>query len=250
MKSTLETHKNILKNNKGSVDENLAQFIERFKESTSGVLFSNSLFYALDLNKMVYAYVSPNSEVFTGKSTSDFYRKGMDILLNIMVAEDLEVLSKLLFPKMQSAYQSLDTVKREKAVFEIYYRFKHAVTEKITSVVEYSSYARFNPDGEPVLSTGVIYESPVRLPGVRGIVRTSSKNGLESVFDEIHLHHLEELTKTERKITELFLQRNDRTQIAFKLNISAHTVKTHFKNIYKKLGLKKEADLITYFNSN
>jgi len=249
MKSALEIHKNLLQNNKGKLQESLQEFLERFKEITNGPMYSNSMCYAIDLHKLSYSYVSDSCRHFTGKTASDFQDMGMDILPEIMVEEDFTCLSTEVFPKMQAAYLQLETSQRKDAIFEIYYRFKNAVTGKITSIVEYSSYARFDARGNPSISTGVVYASPLFINGVRGIVRCTKNNEQETVFDEVCLHQLKNLTEAELKIAELFVNGKSRKEIAAELYISIHTVKTHFKNIYKKLDINRESDLIKYLNS-
>ncbi|AZQ45210.1 hypothetical protein EJ995_08505 [Nonlabens ponticola] len=193
---------------------------------------------------MKYVYVSANCSIFTGKTVEDFKNKGMDLLLEIMHKADFKALSYDLFPAMQEKYLELSLEDRKNTVFELYYRLIHAGTGMETPVVEYSSYARYDDEGSPTFSTGVIYESPLAMDGVRGIVRHIDSDAQTTLFDRCDFHALDVLTKTEKAIVQSFIKNQSRDCIAADLNISIHTVRTHFKNIYKKLDINKEADLL------
>ncbi len=54
------------------------------------------------------------------------------------------------------------------------------------------------------------------------------------------------LTSQETKITELTSWGLTAKEIADKLNISIHTVNTHRKNIFKKIGVKNSSELVMY----
>jgi DNA-binding NarL/FixJ family response regulator len=54
------------------------------------------------------------------------------------------------------------------------------------------------------------------------------------------------LTAQETKITELTSWGLTAKEIADKLNISIHTVNTHRKNIFKKIGVKNSSELVMY----
>ena len=54
------------------------------------------------------------------------------------------------------------------------------------------------------------------------------------------------LTAQETKVTELTSWGLTAKEIADKLNISIHTVNTHRKNIFKKIGVKNASELVMY----
>ncbi|MGI8788119.1 MAG: LuxR C-terminal-related transcriptional regulator [Pyrinomonadaceae bacterium] len=55
----------------------------------------------------------------------------------------------------------------------------------------------------------------------------------------------EELTKTERKILQMITAGKANKEIAFGLNVSENTVKTHVKNIFEKLGVSDRTSAAT-----
>lgn len=56
---------------------------------------------------------------------------------------------------------------------------------------------------------------------------------------------LEELTKTERKILQAIVAGKANKEIAFDLNVSENTVKTHVKNVFEKLGVSDRTSAAT-----
>ncbi len=55
----------------------------------------------------------------------------------------------------------------------------------------------------------------------------------------------EELTKTERKILQAIVAGRANKEIAFDLNVSENTVKTHVKNVFGKLGVSDRTSAAT-----
>jgi len=55
----------------------------------------------------------------------------------------------------------------------------------------------------------------------------------------------EELTKTERKILQAIVAGKANKEIAFNLNVSENTVKTHVKNVFGKLGVSDRTSAAT-----
>ncbi len=55
----------------------------------------------------------------------------------------------------------------------------------------------------------------------------------------------EELTKTERKILQVIAAGKANKEIAFDLNVSENTVKTHVKNVFEKLGVSDRTSAAT-----
>jgi DNA-binding NarL/FixJ family response regulator len=55
----------------------------------------------------------------------------------------------------------------------------------------------------------------------------------------------EELTKTERKILQAIVAGKANKEIAFDLNVSENTIKTHVKNVFEKLGVSDRTSAAT-----
>ncbi len=55
----------------------------------------------------------------------------------------------------------------------------------------------------------------------------------------------EELTPAERKILQMIVGGNSNKEIAYELNVSENTVKTHVKNVFEKLGVSDRTSAAT-----
>jgi len=249
MNKTIEAHKALLKSNSSASEESRQQFIDQFHLLTENAI-NNGFSYIINLNTLNYEYVSEFCYYLTGRTNDEFLSIGMDILPKIMVLEDFQKLSLDIFPEMESAFQTVDDKDKSAVMFELYYRYKGIDGKPDVSAVEYSSYSEFDSNGSPTISTGFCYESPLQINGVRGIVRVKTVNGQETIYDRMVLHDLETLTTTERKLAELLAKGRSHKNIAKEMNVSIHTVKTHFKNIYKKLNINRASELINYLNTN
>jgi DNA-binding CsgD family transcriptional regulator len=70
------------------------------------------------------------------------------------------------------------------------------------------------------------------------------ESGLEDRFQDFGA---ETLTAREREITQLIVIGHSSSSIALNLNISVPTVKTHRRNIYRKLQISSQAELFSLF---
>lgn len=61
-----------------------------------------------------------------------------------------------------------------------------------------------------------------------------------------HQLSLSKLSKTETEVLKVLSQSMTESEIATRLNRSIHTIKTHIKNIKKKLNLKKNLELVKF----
>lgn len=250
MKASLEAHRKELQAIASQKEQHSDSFIESFKSHAIDGLNLNSIRYVLNLKDLKYEFISNSCTVFTGMKPIDFYGKGMEILSEIMIMKDFKALSTDLFPAMNAVVQELSLEEKRAVVFELHYHMKNNNTGKLTPVVEYSSYASFDDKGRPSISTGICYESVLDFNGVRGLVRLNKEEEQETIYDRTIYYSTYVLTPSEKKIIAHLLEGKDYKFIANEECISPHTVKTHIKNIYKKLDVNKASELLAHFTNN
>ena len=83
------------------------------------------------------------------------------------------------------------------------------------------------------------------LKGQIWLDNTTVKGILESI-GSINSEHTEILTRREKEIVKLIGDGFRNREIAYKLNISEPTVKTHLQHIFKKLHIRSRGELIAY----
>ena len=242
-KNSLRKHIDEIHNPNNLSKKELDSFIEKFKILGSTGINSNSIFYILNLNTMQYEYINDACTSFTGVNSKEFYNEGINILPNIIIEKDFKLLSESLFPAMNNFTKKLSSEEKSKVVFELYYKMNNVATGEERQIVEFSSYSKFDNQGNPVISTGICYESIQQMSGVKGIVRINEATTQKVLFDESFSIESSELTKTEKKIAKFLTEGLSRKEIASQNNISLHTVNTHVKNIYSKLGINKVSEL-------
>lgn len=242
-KNSLRKHIDEIHNPNNLSKKELDSFIEKFKVLGSIGINSNSIFYVLNLNTMQYEYINDACTSFTGLSSKEFYNNGINILPQIIIEKDFKLLSESLFPAMNNFTKKLSSEEKSKVVFELYYKMKNAATEEVHQIVEFSSYSKFDDQENPIISTGICYESIQQMNGVKGIVRINEATRQKVLFDESFSLESKGLTKTEKKIAAFLVKGFSRKQIAAENNTSLHTVNTHVKNIYSKLKVNKVSEL-------
>jgi DNA-binding CsgD family transcriptional regulator len=250
IQACLEAHRKEMRAIASQKEQNIAPFLESFKPHAIEGLNINSIRYILNLQNLKYEFISNSCTAFTGMKPVDFYGKGMDILSEIMIIKDFRALSTDLFPAMNAIVQELCLEEKRAVVFELHYHMQNNRTGKITPVVEYSSFANFDDKGSPSISTGICYQSVLDFNGVRGLVRLNRGEEQETIFDHTIYYSIYVLTPSEKKIIAYLLEGKDYKWIASTEFISPHTVKTHIKNIYKKLEVNKASELLAHFTNN
>ena len=242
-KTSLANHIKELQSHSIIDSEELKEYLKKFKDSGNVGINSNLIFYLLNLNTMHYEYINNACLSFTGLHPQDFYKLGMNVLSKIIIREDLKLLSESIFPKMNNFTKKLSSEEKSKIVFEVYYKMKNVNTGEKIQIVEFSSYCKYDNNGNPILSSGVCCESSKVIKGVRGIVRIREADNQRVLFDESLSNLTNQLTKTENGISKLLIKGFSRKEISIHNSISIHTVNTHIKNIYKKLGINKVSEL-------
>ncbi|OSY87695.1 hypothetical protein WH52_09700 [Tenacibaculum holothuriorum] len=205
---------------------------------------SNLVFYTLNLTEQKYEYINEECINLFGVKQKEFYENGTQILQNIFLKKDYEDMTLKILPEMMSYVKTIDNKDLSKLVFELHYRIRNKITNNIVSIIEYSSYAELGEGGKPSLSSGMCISSAVDSKGVRGILRFTDSNTI--LFNK-EVTFFGELTERENELVSLLLKGLTRKEISEKVHLSVHTVNTHCKNIYLKLGINKKSELFSMF---
>ena len=72
------------------------------------------------------------------------------------------------------------------------------------------------------------------------IARTAGERGSERVLEDVRM------TRREREVIELIGEGLSNKEIAQRLNIAAHTVKSHVRNVMEKLTLHTRLQIAAY----
>ncbi|PWJ42943.1 helix-turn-helix transcriptional regulator [Sediminitomix flava] len=250
MQEVYEKYLKELKSESGISEEELKDILQQFHPAAQMGIVSNMLFYILNLQTQQYEFVSEYAESVSGFTAEDFLEKGTAILQELLYEKSFKLLTEELFPKMNKVVTELPPELMKEAIFELGYHFKNKKTGELVPITEYSSYAKLDEQGRPILSSGVCLESNTEFEGVSGIVRIKLEKKQEVIFDKKIGYNTLPLTKTEKEIIKLLKEGRSRKEIAELQFVSSHTVGTHIKNIYRKLGVNKIAELLKLIENN
>ncbi|QSS96262.1 response regulator transcription factor [Psychroflexus sp. ALD_RP9] len=220
--------------------------IEEYKSTERFSIASKTLFYILNLNTQDYEFINNHAYDLTGVKPKIFKETGTKILPEIIHHSDYKLLVDQVFPKLQNCFLKLKQNQQKSAVFELYYRFKNKVSNSLEPVVEYSSYAAFDHNFTPKISTGIILKSSHKYQGVRGILRAKKDGEMKDLCDHRTSLEKEQLSKRQIEIIELICQGYTKAEVADKLYLAKGTIHSHVKNIYHKLNLKNQAELFQF----
>lgn len=225
--------------------EEIKQILQQFGVMPNQGISSNMLFYILNLHTHKYEFVSPASLSLMGYPPEVFHSRGTALLPDLIHPNDFQQLSTNIFPEMNRVVTELDGPERGKAIFELHYRILHT-NGKTVHCVEQSSYAKFDENFIPLISSGIVMEaSPLSAPGgVRGLVRLLKNNEQITLYDQFYNYNDFGLSKREKEIILLLTQGKTSIEIAEKLFISEHTARQHRKNILKKMGATSTGELV------
>lgn len=246
MQNIYEAYLKELKSSAEISQEEIKGILQQFAAMPNQGISSNMLFYILNLHTHKYEFISPASTALTGHPPQAYYEKGTALLPELLLPADFYQLTTNVFPKMNEIVLGLPGPDRGKVIFELHYRMRH-LNGKIVNCVEQSSYAKFDANFSPLISSGIVMEaSPVTTyQGVRGLVRLLKDNEQFTIYDQFfNYNHDYGLTKREKEIILLITQGKTSKDIAQKLFISEHTARQHRKNILKKVGVSTTGDLV------
>ena len=63
----------------------------------------------------------------------------------------------------------------------------------------------------------------------------------------MYQQHRLQISHREMQVIELLAQASSTEEVADTLRLSAHTVRTHVRNIYNKLGLRNRVELVRWY---
>lgn len=246
MNKEYQTYLALLQEDSDIKSEEIQAYLSKFKPDESKGITSNMMYYILNLSSQKYEYVNSFAENLTGYKPEVFLSLGTKLLPKLITEKDYNLLVNDVFPEIQKEYKNLDFKYKENALFELHYSFNNKQTKDEVKIVEYSSYAKFDNQQTPQLSTGVIMRSSQNFKGVRGILRIKKNNILVDVCDLKSSSEKKMLSSRELQIIKLICQGFTKQDVADQLFLAKGTVHSHIKNIYKKLNINKQTELFQF----
>ncbi len=121
--------------------------------------------------------------------------------------------------------------------------------ETDSPIIEFNDLIEFIKSKEKELQEKQDLESnPSETAEKSGSSSQPNHDKLQADISAYHLfiQQLETLTKSERKVFELYVQKLSPQDVALELNVSINTIRTHNRNIYGKLYVSSYKELMVY----
>lgn len=208
-------------------------------------LFSNNILALVDHGSFSYPYVSQNIVDVLGIEASVFLEKGLEYTFKELILPEDGMALAAAFEKLTQTVAELPVESRIHTRFNYDHRYR---TPKGTiRLYQQSIPMLLNDAGFPYLvlgivsdiseynqSNGIHYRATLNVPG----------EPIKVLFTGTSLGRNSPLTEREEEIVRLLAEGFDSTVIAQSLQLSEETVRTHRKNILKKIKAKNSVHLV------
>ena len=213
----LESKSNLQLIEKGVLQKRYS--FEEISEIIPGIIHINSL------KDFAITYINKYGEEKHGASQEEIILKGAQFLEEIFEPGTLEYFSKPLIQMIQEDDRS-----------RIVSFFQKVKLNRNSNYEWLLTTSKFLKDGNESISISQ------ELSGMDGSIRAISKVLDDNLYIRKNMQKFGNLTKREKQILKLVTQGFSTKKIAEKLFLSPQTVKTHRKNISKKLNLDRAVD--------
>ncbi|MFD1094985.1 response regulator transcription factor [Salegentibacter chungangensis] len=227
---------------------------DQFQQFASLFTPGNSYFYILNLHNLNLDYISPEVEIFTGKPPEEVT---MECLLQTALKEEFEWIEKKerLIQSFYNDYLPSDKVTDYKMLYS--YEMKDHKGNKKVMLIQGTPLS-VSENGTPqhllVIHSDVSHlqvcsikeVSFISLKGEKSFYNLDPENGCfnPELCREEHNDLANIITKREQEIIKYLAKGLNAEEIAEKLNISKHTIRTHRKNILQKTGCNNTTQLV------
>ncbi|WP_373056295.1 response regulator transcription factor [Zunongwangia sp. H14] len=225
---------------------------EDFKKFASVFAPGNSYFYIVNLHNFKLEYVSDSVKNFINKEVEELELKD---LLETVIPEELEILSlkSKVISDFYTSYLDKEQVLAYKNLFS--YKMKDAGGQ-IRSMLYQAFPLNVVEDGTPehvmciqtdvshlqVNSTSTV--SFIHMNGGKCYFNIDISKGMFDPHNKDENDFSELLTERERQIVIQLSRGCNAEEIAERLNVSPHTIKTHRRNVLRKSGCTNTTELV------
>ena len=196
------------------------------------IIIDDHNLYAEGISKVVKD-VYTNAEVFIFNSISSLQHKRIDYSTVDLLVTDIELPNEDIF-------EFLGFLKKEYVTLPVLVVSMH---NKLTVIKKCKT---LNVEGY------LLKDDNESIADIVGLLKSGKTYYSKNVLKTLEILDKKEklLTPKEEEILKMLIENYDNHQIADKLFVSYHTIKTHRKNIYHKLELSTLTELVHYYHNN
>jgi DNA-binding CsgD family transcriptional regulator len=167
--------------------------------------------------------------------------------------EDLEKWLKALNELMEFTLGSINEKDRNRANYTWNYRFKNS-SDVYVNIIQNTTPLAFDSQDKPIIGLAhyTVLHADIKMDISASAKLLNDQNEYETIYFNNYGQKLlsEGISNRERDVIRLLVLDYSSKEISDKLNISAHTVDTHRRNILKKLNISSTGELIGMLKMN
>ncbi len=247
-KKVLDSYNDIFSTFKEFKGETLEKHVDKLRQLDQLIPHSATFFCVTNTSTQSFEYISKNFEPTMMLDINEMSNGGMKFWWGQMHPEEMETWLQSLKDLMIFTMANIALEDRRRMTYTWNYRAKDG-KGTFKNIIQHTTPMFFDEEGKPIVGLAhySVLEAHERLPIQATAKILNANDEYETLFYQTYggqklLVH--DISHRERDILRLISFGLTNDEISEKLNISAHTVKTHRKNVMTKTGSKNTTQLI------
>ncbi|WP_017732163.1 response regulator transcription factor [Nafulsella turpanensis] len=245
----LDFHRDKWYNGAGIAFKDVEPHIQYLKHMDKIVPPGPRFYLVVNFSTFHYDYIGRGQSFLSGYDNEVVEKEGVQFQIRNMHPEDGEFIVKHSYPTFSQLLASHSFEDQKKMLLQHNYRFRHREGYYV-HLMEQVSVMKADEQGKHQAMLVHVYEMPMVQPfKVKMLInKLSSGQTYETLYTAEFPHENDkmQLSEREKEVIRLLAQGLNSKEIACKLFISYHTVRTHRKNMLQKLEMKSTSELVAY----
>ncbi|MEM9341145.1 MAG: helix-turn-helix transcriptional regulator [Bacteroidota bacterium] len=226
----------------------LESHVAKLRELDRLIPHSATFFCVTNTSTQSFEYVSKNFSSAINLEIGEMIEQGMKFWWERMHKDEIQVWLKSLQDLMDFTMENIALEDRRRMTYTWNYRIKSG-NGIYKNVIQHTTPMFFDDQGKPIIGLAhySVLEAHEIIPIQASAKILNVRDEYETLFYQSYGGQRllsESVSNRERDVLGLLIRGYSNYEIATKLNISEHTVKTHRKNAMTKTGSKNVAQLI------
>lgn len=225
--------------------------IQNFKDSNSIIEGGSSFFWLINYLKREPEFVSDSVKDVLGYHKTYLSKNNMGHFLKLVPEEDRKALKKV-YKDIYEFYMEIPAEEKNIYRFDFNYRVQRA-DQRLIPVVQQIMYLQSSPTGFPLIELSIItdFSTYKTNPQVQLQIYKRENELYKKLYNFQYYEPIGgNLTVREKEIIEFISKGLTDKEIADKIYVSLHTVKTHRKHIVNKTNSRNTAEAVNKYLVN
>ncbi len=226
----------------------LEKHVDKLRQLDQLIPHSATFFCVTNTSNQSFEYVSKNFEPTMRIDIDEMCIGGMKFWWSRMHEEEMNTWIQSLKDLMVYTMQNIALEDRRRMTYTWNYRVKDG-SGVYKNIIQHTTPMFFDDQGKPII--GLAHYSVLEAEEILPIQATAkilnANDEYETLFHQMYGGQkllVADISHRERDVLRLLSFGHNNDEISEKLNISAHTVKTHRKNVMTKTGCKNATQLV------